>query len=173
MKSWITTVDSLLSRQERTEVLPNKRRLSRKHPYTCLLYTSNVEGTLTNETYATDSYSATQYRRVSLPLYIPAPSTSEGYSVIKSGNNVLAICLVARTASQRTSTFDASLHIMGRETVGRVFDYTATTSDSAASANYAFDLSGQTVYSSTSCNEGRFIQITFENDRREWISRCV
>ena len=137
------------------------------------VFRNNVEGTLTNETYATDSYSATQYRRVSLPLYIPATSTSEGYSVIKSGNNVVAICLVARTASQRTSTFDASLHIMGRETVGRVFDYTATTSDSAASANYAFDLSGQTVYSSTSCNEGRFIQITFENDRREWISKYV
>lgn len=137
------------------------------------VFRNNVEGAPTNETYATDSYSATKYRRVSLPLYIPATSTSEGYSVIKSGNNVVAICLVARTAAQRTSTFDASLHIMGRETVGRVFDYTASTSDSSAVANNAFDLSGQTVYTSTSCNEGRYIQITFNDDRREWISKYV
>ena len=128
-------------------------------------------GAITNETYASSSYSSTMYRRISLPVSLPAFNGTARQDIIRKGNNVIAVAIVAQTASQDNSDFDLSLHVLVRNDFNRVFDFTATTSESGVDANLIFDQSGQTVFTSTTCSESRHVTITFKNDRREWISR--
>ena len=129
------------------------------------------EGPVTNETYATGNYPATMYRRISLPVSLPAVGDTPRQDVIRKGDNVIAVALVAQTAVQNDADFDLSLHVLARNNFNRVFDFTATTSESGVDANLAFDQSGQTVFTSTTCSETRHLTIAFKNDRREWISR--
>lgn len=134
------------------------------------VYRNYVTGALTNETYASDTYGSTTYHRVTLPMTIPATNSSVRQDIIRKGDNVVAVAVVAQTASQVVSLFDASLRLMGRESVGRVFDFDATTTFNA-DPKAVFDLSSQTAFSTTSCSGDNSIHITFKNDRREWISK--
>ena len=121
---------------------------------------------------ATGTYDDVMYRRISLPVSLPAEDGETELQVLKKGTNVVTILLLATSESETTSYFDASLHLFGRETVGRVFDFTALATDNE-NVDYLFDMSSLTFYESTSCSAERYVQITFNDDRREWISKYV
>ena len=126
---------------------------------------------ITNTTVASTTYPNLIYRRISLPVIQAAQGDKPQQTVIHKGDNVVSILVVARSSTQTGSTFDASLRMFGRETVGRVFDYSVSATDSSVTPNYLFDLTSSTVYSSSSCSESRYVQIAFNDDRREWISK--
>ena len=121
---------------------------------------------------ASESYDELKYRRVSFPVALPSAESDEVHQILKKGTNVITILLLAASESQKTSDFDASLHLTGRESVGRIFDFTATATDAAGVENL-FDMSSNTFYTSTSCSKDRYVEISFNDDRREWISKYV
>lgn len=121
---------------------------------------------------ASDSYDELMYRRVSFPVALPSAEDNSIQEILKKGTNVITILLLAASESQKTSDFDASLHLTGRESVGRVFDFTATATD-AENVNNLFDMSSSTFYTSTSCSKDRYVEISFNDDRREWISKYM
>lgn len=121
---------------------------------------------------ASDSYDELKYRRISFPVALPSSEGNSVIQILKKGTNVITILLLAASESQKTSEFDASLHLTGRESVGRVFDFTATATD-AENVNRLFDMSSTTTYTSTSCSKDRYVEISFNDDRREWISKYV
>lgn len=137
------------------------------------VFRRGVEGAPTNETYATVSYPSTSYRHITLPVKIPAQGETPAQNVLVSGENTIAVLLVSRLAQQKTSVFDLSLRVYGRETVSRIFDFAVMATDTDVSPNLLFDLSSATTYSSTSCDSERYVQIQFSNDRREWISKYI
>lgn len=138
------------------------------------VFRNNIpDGLPSNDTVATASYSALKYRRFSLPTVLAASGEQPQQTVIRKGDNVVSILLVARSGTQTSATFDAALRIFGRETVGRVFGYTTSSNDGSSVPANLFDMSSTSLYTSSSCSSDRYIQIEFEDDRREWISKYV
>ena len=151
-----------------------------RYSYGCIIvingievFRRGVEGTPTNETYSSVGYPSPSYRRISLPEVIPAQGETAAKSVIVKGENTITVLLVARLATQKTAAFDLSLRLFGRDAVSRIADFSVSATDTEVSTAYLFDLSSATVYASTSCSSDRYIQIQFNNDRREWISKYI
>ena len=112
------------------------------------------------------------YRQVSLPLRTMATDSTAATSYLTEGSNRIAVALIAANSAQTTAQFDAALRVMGDASMSRVFDYTVTSSGISGSPSYVMNQYYGYSMSSTSCADNSF-QITFDNDRREWVSSVI
>ena len=151
--------------------------LSIRYQFGCVVYVNNrevfrnrVTGDLSTSSVASDSYSSVRYRTVTLPITTYVIDDSPAIQYLISGENTIAIALVADSTQEKTSDFDCIVYLLDQMTYSRIFDYSAScTGMTGTCTNLWNDYYSSTVYStSTSCKDNSMI-ITFNNDRREWI----
>ena len=151
--------------------------ISLRYLYGCVIYLNGVEafrngveGNLTTSSLSTNAYNDLMYRQISLPKRTIASGETPAVNYLVEGSNTIAIAIVAQTASQTTSYFDCTLRLMGDVANSRVFDYTV--SYSSFDWGYPKDLADLHYANSIgmdSCADN-YWTISFNNDRREWIS---
>ena len=151
--------------------------ISLRYLYGCVIYLNGVEafrngveGNLTTSCLSTNAYNDLMYRQISLPKRTIASGETPAVNYLVEGSNTIAIAIVAQTASQTTSYFDCTLRLMGDVANSRVFDYTV--SYSSFDWGYPKDLADLHYANSIgmdSCADN-YWTISFNNDRREWIS---
>ena len=149
--------------------------VSLRYLYGCVIYVNGVEvfrngvvGTLTTSNMGTNAYEDLMYRKISLPARTVGTDETPSVNYLVEGPNTIAIALLARTAVQTASVFDCAVRLM---TPGsRVSEYTPSYygMDSSYSLKVADQYQGY-IMSSTSCRANNWA-LTFNNDRREWLS---
>lgn len=134
-----------------------------------LIYQHGFEGTLTSTSTADHFYNSLLYRQVSFPLKSLASSASPAVSYLQQGENVIAIGLVAVSASQTTADFDAYLRMIVSNESARVFDYSVSFDGITGKGENAFTgYSGSSIYKN-GCNSN-YVEISFNDDRRETLT---
>ena len=151
--------------------------ISLRYLYGCVIYLNGVEvfrngvdGDLSASSIGLNAYTDLLYHQISLPVKTMVIGDQPSVNYIQQGSNVIAVAIVAQTASQTSSVFDCTVRVMGSASLSRVFDYTVTASttisgNEGAVASHYFGTSMQ----SSSC-DSNFWQMVFDGDRREWIS---
>ncbi len=150
--------------------------LSLRYKYGCVVYINGnevfrnaVNGDVTAQSQAIGAYSEVKYRKISLPVKTMQIGETPSVEYLQTGSNTIAIALIAIDTSQTTSDFDCALRLMGTSAVSRVFDYATAYSNIYGSPTYIMNFYyGYSVYYST-C-QTNYYDVTFNNDRREWIS---
>ena len=150
--------------------------ISLRYVYGCIIYMNNVEvfrngvtGDLSTSSIATNNYNNILYHQISLPVKTMAIGDQPAVNYIQQGSNTIAIAIVAQSSSQTNSMFDCAVRLMGAPEASRVFDYTLNYSGINGNPSSILNqYYGYTMYHST-CNTN-YWQVTFANDRREWIS---
>ena len=91
---------------------------------------------------------------------------------VNTGINRIAIALIAAGPTQTASTFDCAVRLMGDSTVSRIFDYSISSgSISGFTSTILSHHHTYYIYSNT-CTDN-YYQITFNDDRHEWISSVI
>ena len=150
--------------------------ISLRYVYGCIIYMNGVEvfrngvtGDLSTSSTATNNYNNILYHQISLPVKTMAIGDQPAVNYVQQGSNTIAIAIVAQSSSQTNSMFDCAVRLMGAAEASRVFDYTVNYSGISGSPSVLLNqYYSNTVYYST-CNTN-YWQVTFANDRREWIS---
>ena len=152
--------------------------ISIRYLYGCVVYMNGIEvfrnrvtGDLSDASTSSGYYSGTAiFHRVSLPVTTYALDDTSAQHYLVEGENTIAIALVANSAQQTTSDFDATVYLVDDPTSSRAFGYTITCSGMSGTCSYLWnDNYKNTVYrTSTSCIDNYSI-IKFSDDRREWI----
>lgn len=149
--------------------------ISLRYLYGCYVYvngnrvfSNNVPETFNAATMAMSDYDELLYHQISLPIKTIQTEGGQSVNYLTTGQNTIAIALVAISSSQTTASFDCAVRLMGSDSVSRVYDYTVTSSHVNGAANAFSNHYSYTVYYSTCA--ANYLQITFNNDRREWIS---
>ena len=153
--------------------------ISLRYKYGCVIYLNGVEvfrngvdGTLSSSSTATTMYTDVLYHQISLPVKTIAIDSNPSVSYLIQGSNTIAVALVAISSTQTTSDFDCAVRLMGDSSVSRVFDYSYASSYISGYPAYIFS-SYYVYYIYYSSCTSNYITITFNNDRREWISSVV
>lgn len=149
-----------------------------RYKYGCIVYMNGVEvfrnnlpeGTLTAAMTADNLYSETKYRFITLPYRAVIVSGSTAFDYLKVGQNSIAVALVGLSATTPTvSEFDAVIRPFGSDASTRVMDATYSQENVKGGASDPWDLYSGTGAYNTECGPN-WIQISFNDDRREWIS---
>ena len=149
--------------------------ISLRYLYGCYVYvngnrvfSNNVPEAFTASTTAMSDYDELLFHQISLPIKTIQTDGGESVNYLTTGQNTIAIALVAISPTQQTASFDCAVRLMGSNAESRVYDY-AITSNSVTGATNAFSnhYSYSVYYTTCAAN---YLQITFNNDRREWIS---
>ena len=133
------------------------------------VWRNHIEGSLSTSSLASNAYESMQYHQISLPVKTIATETESAITYLNEGSNVIAIALVAATASQVTSSFDCSVRIMGSEPEARILDGYSVTYTSV-NGNPGSFLRGHSQFSISGFTCTNHFSVSFNNDRREWIS---
>lgn len=149
--------------------------LNIRYQYGCIVYLNNhevfrnrVTGDLSASSTATDSYTDVKYRMITLPVKTLATTSTSAVDYIVSGNNNIAIALVAMQDTQTAIEFDCALRLFGDVISDRTMSFSSATNN-FINVVYAFkniNLFRAESYTSS----GNYIDVTFDDDRREWIS---
>ena len=153
--------------------------ISLRYVYGCIIYMNNVEvfrngvnGDLSTSSTATNNYNNILYHKISLPVKTMAIGDQPAVNYIQQGSNTIAIAIVAQSGSQTTSYFNCAVRLMGASEASRVFDYTINYSGINGSPSSILNqYYGYSMYYEN-CNTN-YWQVTFANDRREWISSLM
>ena len=145
--------------------------VSLRYIYGCVIYLNNVEvfrngvsGDLSSSSVGLNAYTDLLYRQISLPVKTMGV---ESVTYMQEGTNTIAIAIVAQTASQTTSMFDCAVRLaLGGS---RVFDYAVTHSLMEGFPALLANFDSSRYMAQKTCGEN-FWTLTFENNRREWIS---
>ena len=153
--------------------------LSLRYRYGCVIYLNGIEvfrngvsGELSTSSLSSNAYTSAVYHQISLPAKTVATDDTPAVNYLVAGSNTIAIAIVAQTASQTTSVFDCAVRLMSALN-SRVFDYTVSCegvkfSEYPPKRDSLLDQhDGLTIHSD---NGDNYYTITFNNDRREWIS---
>ena len=117
-------------------------------------------------------YPSLLYRQVSFPAKKMAFDSESATSYLQTGSNTLAIALIANSDQATNSTFNAALSLMGSNEYSRVFEYSASLTGSIQYVGNPFNFFYSDYATGTTCNPNEIV-ITFNNDRREWISSLL
>ena len=149
-----------------------------RYKFGCIVYMNGVEvfrnnvpdGQLTMDMTADGLYNEVKYRFITLPYRTVITSGSSAVDYLKVGQNSIAIALVGlSTTTPTVSEFDAVIRLFGSDASTRVMDATFTQENVKGEVTDAWDLSSDTGAYNSECGSN-WIQITFNDDRREWIS---
>ena len=130
------------------------------------VFRNAIEGDLSSESSASDSYTDNSFHLISLPLKVYNEDNEE-LNYLVEGSNKIAVALVSITASQTESIFDCAIRLIGNSESSRVWDYSYSTSLYTTSDPFSknrFD------YISSYSNYDNWVELEFNNDRREWIN---
>ena len=150
--------------------------VSLRYLYGCVIYVNGnevfrngVDGELSASSVGLNAYTDLMYRQISLPAKTMGTAEVPSVNYLVEGSNVIAIAMVAQTASQTTSVFNCAVRLMSAVN-SRVFDYSL--SYSMFEAGYPKDIANfYYVDHITMKNCGEtYWTILFNNDRREWIN---
>ena len=150
--------------------------ISLRYLYGCVVYMNNVEvfrngveGDLSAASVGLNAYTNLLYHQISLPKKTMATAETPAVNYLQEGTNTIAVAIVAQTASQTTSVFDCAVRLMGGVGNSRVFDYTLSYTSFSGFPNDLANLFYVNYISLTTCTDN-YWTISFNNDRREWIS---
>ena len=149
--------------------------ISVQYSYGISIYMNNVEifrnGITEVSTTAAISniYPSLRYHTISFPVKTMVLDSQPAVTYLNTGSNTIAIALIQNSDTTVNSTFDATLSLMGSNEYSRVFDYTISTTGAISTSLDPFShYHGYSIYSAV-CNFNS-LTITFNDDRREWIS---
>lgn len=91
---------------------------------------------------------------------------------LHTGQNTIAIATVAFTASQSTSYFDCAMRLMATDEESRVMEFDVASSSSISYASNVFSKVYTNAIGMTTC-DSNYLEVTFQNDKREWISSII
>ena len=128
------------------------------------VFRNAIEGDLSNESAASDSYTDNSFHLISLPIKAYNDENTE-MNYLVEGSNRIAIALVSITASQTESIFDCAIRLIRNTEKSRVWDYTYT-----SSLNIGYDPFSlgrfDSIYAYS--NNDNWVELEFNKDRREW-----
>ena len=147
--------------------------LNIRYLYGCIVYLNHqevfrnhVSGPLSPSILATQSYSQLLYRSITLPPRLV--DSGQSTPLLQQGSNVIAIAIIAASANQRDSLFDASLRFIYNQPLSHISPFTVEASNIIGDPLSPFDgFFHSTISSSSSSNS---LIITLPNDRRDWIN---
>ena len=145
--------------------------------YGCIVYLNGNEAfrkgltdtTISTSSYANNIYTDTIYRQVSLPIKTVQTDDTSAVNLIQQGSNMIAIGLVAANANQVEAIFDCALRLMAADSESRVFDYTNSYNALYGHPTTLFNQYYYYYIYYSSCADN-YLDITFNNDRHEWIN---
>ena len=150
--------------------------ISLRYKFGCVIYVNNREvfrngvvGDLSASSVAENIYDSVKYRTISLPVKTYMEGTTPGVNYIQQGTNTIAIALVS-TTSTKTSFFDCAVRFMGVTSESRVLGAYTVSGEGTCQGQYddLFKDYYFYFYYCMMCEPNSF-EITFDNDRREWI----
>ena len=150
--------------------------ISLRYKFGCVIYVNNREvfrngvvGDLSTSSVAENIYDSVKYRTISLPVKTYMEGMTPGVNYIVQGANTIAIALVS-TTSTKTSFFDCAVRFMGVTSESRVLGAFTVTGEGMCQGQYddLFKDYYFYFYYCMMCEPNSF-EITFDNDRREWI----
>ena len=150
--------------------------ISLRYLYGCVVYMNGQEvfrngvtGDLTTSSVGLNAYTDLLYHQISLPVKTVTIGETPAVNYLQQGSNVIAVAIVAQTASQTASVFDCAVRLVGASSASRNFDYTITSTGILGSPTRVADLFyNWNIYSNT-CSDN-YWNIAFDGDRREWLS---
>ena len=131
-------------------------------------YRIGFSGALSPTTTTTHVYPELDYHTVSLPLRQVSTGTQAAVNLIVAGQNTIAIGLLALRDEQTTSSFDATLQLLGDEANSRVLEYTLAFSSIPQSSD-PFLNNVRSGMSMSTCGPNS-LDVTFSNSRAEAIT---
>ena len=134
------------------------------------VFRNRVEGPLNAASLAGGQYDEVIYRSVSLPIRVLSSENVMDY--LHTGQNTIAIATVAFTASQSTSYFDCAMRLMATDEESRVMEFDVASSSSISYASNVFSKVYTNAIGMTTC-DSNYLEVTFQNDKREWISSII
>ena len=151
--------------------------LSIKYMYGCIVYLNGNEvfrkgltdTTISTSSYANNIYTDAIYRQISLPIKTVQINGTSAVNYIQQGSNAIAIGLVAANANQVEAIFDCALRLMTEDSESRVFNYASSYSSIYGYPTNIFDHYYSYYIYYSSCTDN-YLDITFDNDRHEWIN---
>ena len=152
--------------------------VSVQYQYGCAIYMNGIEvfknGITEVSATATISniYPSLGFHSVTLPVKTMKIDDEPAVNYLQSGSNTIAIALIANSDTTVDSTFDAALMLLGNNEYSRVYDYTTTRDGGFNEVGSVFSNCYTNYASSSTCNDNS-VTITFNNDRREWVSSAL
>ncbi|KAK8831754.1 hypothetical protein WA577_001813, partial [Blastocystis sp. JDR] len=145
--------------------------ISLRYIYGCVMYMNGVEvfrngmdGDLSLTSLGLNNYNDVLYHQISLPVRTVASVDNAAVDSLRTGDNTIAIAILAQTATQTASVFDCAVRLMSGPSSSRVFSYTISSYNNQGSAVYV----AEHYYGYTM--NAYYWTLVFANDRREWIS---
>ena len=152
--------------------------MSLRYRHGCIVYLNGhevfrrgVSGDLSTESLSSNTFSSLLYRVVSVPFVTSMDTDGDSTTYVQVGTNWIAVAIVGAATSNTDVEFDAMLRLTGSNSESRLLTVTTSSSNAGTSGN-AVDLYYSTYLSSTSCNSN-YVEITFPDDRREWINSVL
>ena len=130
------------------------------------VFRNAVEGDLSSESTASNSYTDNSFHLVSLPTKVYTDN-NEVVNYLVEGSNTIAIALVSITATQTESIFDCTIRLISDTESSRVWDYDYSTSLTIGYDPFSMGRFDSIYAYSNNDNE---VTLQFNNDRREWIN---
>ena len=150
--------------------------ISLRYIYGCVIYMNGVEvfrngvdGDLSLTSLGLNNYNDVLYHQISLPVRTVASVDNAAVDYLRTGDNTIAIAIVAQTATQTASVFDCAVRLMSGPSSSRVFSYTISSYNIQGSPVYVAEHYYGYTMNSYYCTQNDWTMV-FNNDRREWIS---
>ena len=150
-------------------------QVSVQYQYGCAIYLNGIEvfkngiAEVSATVNATNFYPTLSFHSVTLPAKMMIIDNERAVSYLQRGSNTIAIALISDSDTNVNSTFDAAVLLFQDDRNSRVFSYSVSYEGPEQIHGSPFDHSYISYMSSRQCGENAMI-ITFDNDRREWIS---
>ena len=152
--------------------------ISLRYQYGCVIYLNGVEvfrngvtDDLTADSTSSNAYTKLIYHQISLPAKTVATDATPAVNYLVEGSNTIAIAIVAQTASQTDSVFDCAMRYMDA-LESRMFNLEANYNGITGNPHEIEYQGYSYTMGSTAC-EDNYYQVTFRDDRREWISSVI
>ena len=150
--------------------------ISLRYIYGCVIYMNGVEvfrnsvdGELSMTSYGLNNYNDILYHQISLPVRPIASAGGVAVDYLRTGSNTVAVAIVAQSATYVNSVFDCTVRLMSGPTSSRVFSYSISSNNIMGSPGYVAEHYYGYSMNAVFCGLNYWM-ITFQNDRREWIS---
>ena len=150
--------------------------ISLRYIYGCVIYMNGVEvfrngvdGDLSLTSLGLNNYNDVLYHQISLPVRTVASVDNAAVDYLRTGDNTIAIAIVAQTATQTASVFDCAVRLMSGPSSSRVFSYTISSYNIQGSPVYVAEHYYGYTMNAYYCALN-YWTLVFNNDRREWIS---
>ena len=153
--------------------------ISIQYQFGCAIYVNGVEVFMNGITevsptaVVTHNYTAPGFHTVTLPVKTMSIDGEESVSYLQTGQNTIAVALVADSDASTASTFDGLLVLLGSDEFDHAFNYTITSREGQInSSGDPLEHGYNDGFYSSNCGSNSAV-VTFDNDRRVWVSSIL